>query len=148
MLIIAKMANDRKKKEEGEDRLAYSSGESIYEDNQAEFQSLKPAERDEHLKELWRTCFLKSVGSAQIKRVFLKLHERVINYGTTKNINTMSASDIEKKILESKPDIVLLQDNPFKKAWDVLMIFMLLYVIIWVPYAIVFVQSDGSFGVA
>ena len=142
------MANDRKEGEEGEGRLSYSSGESVYEDNRAEFQSLKPAERDEHLKELWRTCFLKSVGSAQIKRVFLKLHERVVNYGTTKNINTASASDMEKKILESKPDIVLLPDNPFKKVWDVLMIFMLIYVIAYVPYAISFVETDGSFGAA
>ena len=110
---------------------------------------MKPAERDEHLKELWRTCFLKSVGSAQIKRVFLKLHERVINYGTTKNINTMNAADIEKKILESKPDIVLLQDNSFKKVWEVVMIGMLFYVITYVPYATCFIQSEpDTFGTA
>ena len=61
----------------------------------------------------------------------------------------MNASDIEKKILESKADIVLLQDNSFKKIWDVIMIFLLLYVISYVPYATCFIQVDSdTFGAA
>ena len=126
-----------------EDEVVYSVPDSEYDDTRIEYKSLKPVERDEHLKELWRLCFLKSLGASQIKIVFSQLHERVIKYGTINNINVL-ASDFEKKILEKKPWIVLLSDHPFRRVWDILMLILLLYVVFWVPVSICFFQSKGD----
>jgi len=98
---------------------------------------LGPEERHDHLFELWRLCFLKSMGGASIKRVFAKLHDRVVTYGTTKNINR-TRQDIEKKILEGKSKFILLADDPFKKFWNLLVIVLLFYVAFYVPYRICF----------
>ena len=42
----------------------YSSGESVYDNTRIEYKSLKLIERKEHLKELWRICFIKSFGAS------------------------------------------------------------------------------------
>ena len=42
----------------------YSTPDSVYDDTRIEYKALKPLERDEHLKELWRLCFLKSLGAS------------------------------------------------------------------------------------
>ena len=44
--------------------LDYSSGASEYDAARIEYKYLKPAERNEHMKELWRLCFLKSLGAS------------------------------------------------------------------------------------
>ena len=117
--------------------------ESEYDETRIEYKALKPAERDEHIKELWRLCFLKSLGASQIKIVFQKLHQRVIKYGTVNNINVL-ASDYEKKILEKKPFIVLMPDDPFKRFWDIWMLVLLIYVVSYVPISICFFQTNAD----
>jgi len=119
----------------------YTSGESVYDNTRNDYLSLNQEEKLEHIKELWRLCFLKSMGASNIKRVFQKLHDRVVSFGTTKNINR-TRQDIEKKILDQKPKIVLLADDPFKRFWNILMIFLLAYVALYVPYGICFNKSQ------
>lgn len=65
------------------------------------------------------------------------MHERVINYGTTKNINTQ-AVDLEKKILEKKSSLVLMPDDMFKRVWNIIIIALLIYVATYVPVSICF----------
>ena len=49
--------------------------------------------------------------------------------------------DIEKKILESKHRLVLMEEDAIKRYWNILMIFLLVYVATWVPYQICFNDS-------
>jgi len=124
-----------------ENSVDYSSGESIFDNTRTDFSTLKGAARDDHTIDLWRLCYLRSMGASNIKRIFAKLHDRVVTFGTTKNINR-TKQDIEKKILERKPRIVLLADHPIKKFWNILMIFLLIYVATYVPFSICFVDSN------
>ena len=57
------MKKDEKKKEAGPD-LGYSSGDSVYDNNRTECNTLQKLEKEEYLKELWRLCFLKSLGAS------------------------------------------------------------------------------------
>ena len=112
----------------------------MFDNSRNMYATLSPEAKKDHVAELWRLCFLRSMGASNIKRVFAKLHDRVVTFGTTKNINR-TRQDIEKKILEQKPRIVLLPDDPIKRFWNVLMIFLLAYVATWVPFAICFNDS-------
>jgi len=69
----------------------------------------------------------------------------VINYGTTKNINTHKA-DSELKILKEKSSYILLPDDNIKKYWNVLMVFLLAYVALWLPINVCFqkFQTKGE----
>lgn len=89
-------ANSEDKKEEVVD---YSSGESVFDNSRNDYLQLNSDAKRDHIIELWRLCFLRSMGASSIKRIFAKLHSRVVTFGTTKNINR-TRQDIEKKILE------------------------------------------------
>jgi hypothetical protein len=77
------------------------------------------------------------MGASHIKRIFGKLHSKVVNYGTTKNINR-SRHDMEQKLIQEKSCIVIMPENTFKKIWNILMIFLLFYVASYVPYSVCF----------
>ena len=48
----------------------------------------------------------------------------------------------KQKVLNEKNFWVMLSDHPFKRKWDILMIFMLGYVATLVPYNICFKTND------
>ena len=51
-------------------------------------------------------------------------------------------TDMEKKILASKPWYILMPDHPFKNFWNVLMIILLIYVVSYVPISISFIDAS------
>lgn len=77
---------------------AYSSGESVYDNSRTDFTQLGKAGKEDHLIELWRLAYLKSMGASNIGRIFANLHNKVVTFGTTKNINR-TRQDIEMNIL-------------------------------------------------
>ena len=81
------------------------------------------------------------MGSSNLKRIFEKLNSKLLNFGTTKNINR-TRQDIEKKILNQKPWIVMMPEDNIKKFWNILMIFLLAYVASYVPYSICFINPE------
>jgi hypothetical protein len=56
------------------DENEYSEPDSETDESRLDIKTLSPIEREEHLKELWRLCFLKSYGGSQIRKVFSKMH--------------------------------------------------------------------------
>lgn len=99
------------------------------------FSNLNNIERHDHIKDLWKIAFLKAKGAYFIKRFFRSLHEKMIINGTTQNISLEKRTKVMVFIGE-KPMLILLQDNKFKNYWNILMMFLLLYVAIWVPFSI------------
>ena len=106
-----------------------------------DYKTLLPAEKAEHLKELWRICYIKAFGASNILQVFLSLHNRVIEFGTTKNIH-IDRDILAKRIMEKRSKFILLPDDPFKRFWNVLIIFLLFYVATYVPYDIYFAPNE------
>jgi hypothetical protein len=47
-----------------EDAVAYDSGVSDNDENMANFSLMTGKEKDEHIRELWRLCFLRSLGGS------------------------------------------------------------------------------------
>ena len=82
------------------------------------------------------------MGASQLKNFFLKLTKRIVQYGTTRNLNL--TSNVEDKILREAPCFVILPDSTFKAFWNILTIFLLLYVVIYVPVAVCFFRDDGD----
>jgi hypothetical protein len=124
-------------------RVVYTSGDSEYDNTRMDYKTLLPAEKAEHLKELWRICYMKSIGAAAILKVFSLLHSRVIEFGTTKNIH-INREILSKRIIEKRSKIILLPDDPFKRVWNVLVILLLIYVATYVPYDICFGESSDT----
>ena len=72
------------------------------------------------------------MGAGITLKVFNTLMKRIINFGTTRNIN-IQREDLKLKLIEQKSVFVLMPDNRFRKVWDTLMILLLGYVAVWMP---------------
>jgi hypothetical protein len=108
-----------------------------------DYKTLLPAEKAEHLKELWRICYIKAFGASNILAVFKKLHNRVIEFGTTRNIH-INRDILARRIIDNRSRFVLLPEDPFKRFWNILIIFLLFYVATYVPYDICFAPNEGT----
>jgi hypothetical protein len=50
--------------DDGKEEIIYSEGESVFDDNHIDLSRISVKEKNEHLKELWRICILKSIGAS------------------------------------------------------------------------------------
>ena len=126
-----------------EDVVDYDSGISEIDENMVNFSTMSSKEKDEHVKELWRLCFLRSLGGSQIKLSCNKMIKRVVKYGTTKNINAKKASD--DMIFENKRESsVIYPDNLFFTYWSILMFFLIIYVAFWMPIQVSFLTAKTT----
>ena len=107
------------------------------------FSTMSSKEKDEHVKELWRLCFLRSLGGSQIKLSCNKMIKRVVKYGTTKNINAKKASD-DMIFVNKRESSVIYPDNLFFTYWSILMFFLIIYVAFWMPIQVSFLTAKTS----
>ena len=50
--------------DDDKEKIIYSEGESVFDDNHIDLSRISIKEKNEHLKELWRICILKSIGAS------------------------------------------------------------------------------------
>jgi hypothetical protein len=81
---------------------------------------------------------LKSKSAAVLKRAFADIERRIIKYGSSKNVQKHSQEVMKTRILSQKSKFVLLQEDAIMRVWNQIMIFVLLYVGLWMPYNICF----------
>lgn len=93
---------------------------------------------------MWTRCYLKANGGAKILEKFGEVHRKIIFWGTTKLINIDKSLD-EKRAVENKLCIVLLPEGRFKKIWNIVVLLLLMYTAIYVPFQTSFIDTDSSF---
>jgi len=72
--------------------------------------ALLPQEKKALILKLWQQCYTKAIGSIYLVSIFNKLHQKVIKFGSTKNLNRKKDTLIQK-ILMKKPWFILLPDS-------------------------------------
>lgn len=65
----------------------YTSGESDKDAGLA-YETMTPVEKSDHVFELWKKCFMKSMGAAILIRNTAKIIENHVKYGSSRNINS------------------------------------------------------------
>ena len=115
----------------------YSSGDSEQDTSQINFKTLSKLDKEDHVRELWRKCWLKASGCSFLVKYFGKLNERIIMYGSSKNLS-IGLEDKLRYIESKKPWIVLMPDCKFLYLWNVIMIILLFYCGTYLPYRIAF----------
>jgi potassium voltage-gated channel Eag-related subfamily H member 8 len=73
------------------------------------------------------------------------MHQKVIKYGSTKNLNKKKDHLIQK-ILMKKQWFILMPDGQFKKYWDIIIVFLLFYVAILMPFNVCFIRAIPGAG--
>ena len=64
----------------------YTSGASPDGADVSIFALLSKTEKEEHIRELWSKCILKSKSAAALKAAFEDIERRIIKYGSCKNV--------------------------------------------------------------
>ena len=91
---------------------------------------------------LWRKVYLKSRAGHQIISAFFKLHKGIIALGTTKNLYG-DLSSFDRENMKKNANCLIMPDSKFKLYWNMIIIGLLLYTAIFVPFKIAFINEDG-----
>mmetsp|Transcript_5655 Transcript_5655/g.5165 ORF Transcript_5655/g.5165 Transcript_5655/m.5165 type:complete len:280 (+) Transcript_5655:859-1698(+) len=87
-------------------------------------------------------CYLKANGGAKIMEKFGEVHRRILVYGTTKYIN--QDAKVDSGSFSRKLPFILMPDICFKKFWNIVVMLLLIYTAVYVPYQVAFVDSDST----
>ena len=92
---------------------------------------------------LWRKAHLRARGGSILVKQFYKLHQKVLKVGTTRNL--FGEKFIKGKLERAqKMKYLILPESRFKMVWNMIIIFLLLYTAIFVPYKVAFInEKDG-----
>ena len=116
----------------------YTSGESEEDPTRVDFKSLTvPADQQDHIRELWRKCWVKANGASSMMKYFGKINERIQKYGSTKNLS-YGLEDRYKWIASQRRWYILMPDDQILFAWNGIMILLLFYCATYLPYSICF----------
>ena len=125
----------------------YSSGDSGKDKTRTDYSKLTlSSDKNEHILNLWKKCWIKSYVASFIIRYFKKIHSRIIKYGTTTNLKYTHDEKI-KYIVKRKSPYVLMQDNKFLMYWNIILIILLFYCAIILPYLICFIPPSKEMNI-
>ena len=90
---------------------------------------------------LWRKAYTRARGGTRLIQVFYHLHKRILLFGTTKNLYGENGTLGHREMLKKKCCLIM-PDSKFKTVWNILIIFLLVYTALFVPYKLAFIESD------
>ena len=123
----------------------YSEGESGSMFN-VSLSQLKKSAQLQRIMYLWRKAHLRARGGAILVKNFYRLHKKILKQGTTRNL---FGEKVIKDRLEQKKKMrfLIFPENRFKIIWNLVIIALLLYTAIFVPYKVAFIhEQDGVVG--
>jgi hypothetical protein len=85
--------------------------------------------------DLWRRMTAKAIGGARIIRRFAELSDNIAMFGASRSIKV----EIEEDIIPLP--FILLPENKFRMAWNIVTMILLLYTASFVPYRTSFVED-------
>ena len=69
------------------------------------------------------------------------VHEKIILFGRTRHIHVDVSTEEGRAMLHKLPFIIL-PESLFRRIWNVILIILLIFTAIWVPYKVAFVDTD------
>ena len=91
---------------------------------------------------LWRKAYTRARGGSRLIQVFYHLHKRLLMYGTTKNLLGERGTINKHELLKNK-SCLLMPDSKFKAFWNIIIITLLLYTALFVPFKISFITIES-----
>ena len=95
---------------------------------------------------LWRKAHLRARGGAILLKNFYRLHKKILKQGTTRNL--FGEKVVKDRLAQKKKmRFLIFPESRFKIIWNLVIIALLLYTAIFVPYKVAFIhEKDGIVG--
>ena len=74
---------------------------------------------------------------------FYSLHKRVLKLGTVKNLYGDFSDKQKLSSLKKSAKCIILPDSKFKMTWNIVVIVLLLYTAVFIPFKIAFIEDDS-----
>ena len=116
----------------------YSVGESGSE-FVVPYMELKPEARLNRLLFLWRKVHSRARNAARIKNRFYGLQQQLLRNGTTKNLLLSQLRSQQKRSW-----FLISRDGNFRMVWNLLMVTFILYMAVYGPYRIAFIEDSEA----
>ena len=105
------------------------------------YRDLKKEKQLHRVLYLWRKVYQRSRGGARLIQVFYNLHKRILLFGTTKNL--LGQHVYAQNQMFGKRNCLLMPDDSFKTFWNIIIIVLLLYTALFVPFKIAFIETNS-----
>ena len=118
--------------------LVYSSGESGEDENRLgrNYLKMKEAEKDQHVRKLWKRMLAKLKGAIGVINRFRQLSRRIYLFGTSKKLKF----EIEREQVIKW--YIILPYSRLRTIWNMIILLLLLYTATLVPYRTAFLDND------
>ena len=92
---------------------------------------------------LWRKAHLRARGGSILIKQFYKVHKKVMKVGTTRNLfGEKFVKDRAER--QKKMKYLIFPESKFKMSWNLIIVLLLLYTAIFVPFKVAFInEKDG-----
>ena len=116
----------------------YSVGESGSE-FVVPYMELKPEARFNRLLFLWGKVQSRARNAARIKSRFYALQQKLLRHGTTKNLLLSQLRSQQKRSW-----FLISSDGKFRMVWNLLMVIFIVYITVYGPYRIAFIEDSEA----
>ena len=107
--------------------------------------SLKKNRQIQRIIFLWRKTYSRASVSVQLIQATHKLHQNMMKMGSTKNLYGSKQHIDDMRELKKKHCCVLMPNEKLKTAWTLVIVVLLIYTAIFVPYKIAFIEEETTF---
>ena len=119
----------------------YSEGESGSE-FVVKFEDLKAKQKINRVIFIWMKAFSRARAAFRIKQVFLAIHNESIQGGSTRNIMQSNVEFTKRSLDMNRKCRPLRQDSYFKTFWSIVLLIIISYTAVYVPYKLAFIEED------
>lgn len=91
----------------------------------------------EKVQKLWKRCLAKTRGAVQIINTFGDLNRRIYLHGSTRKHEFI---ELKESIKPCK--IIIMPESKVKNTWNLIMMVLMLYTGIYIPYKTAFIDSS------
>ena len=109
------------------------------------FSTLKRSRKIQRVVFLWRKAFARSLVGARLVQACHGMHQGLLKMGSTKNLFGSKQHLVDMRELKKKRRCLLLPADKFKTFWTIVIVVLLVYTAIFVPYKIAFIEEAGAF---
>ena len=117
----------------------FSEGESGSE-FPVKFKALKQSRQIQRVIFLWRKAYARSLVGSRLVQACHTLHQNMLKMGSTKSLFGSKQNIVDLRELKKKRSCLLLPHDRFKTIWTVIIVILLIYTAIFVPYKIAFIE--------
>ena len=91
---------------------------------------------------LWRKAFARALVGSRLIQATYGMHQGLLQLGSTKHLFGSKQHMMEMRKAKEKRACILMPSSKFKTTWTIIIVLLLVYTAIFVPFRIAFLEKE------